>query len=77
MQPPDHNIHSNSAAAQSGSTSYRQRSPTVQLVLSSDAETGIVTASRPSKVYRRFNLLVNLLVDRPAKFSAIIPIFMV
>ena len=54
---------------------YRERSSAVQLVLSSDAEAGVVTASCPREVYRRFNLLVHLLVDGPSKLSAIIPVF--
>ena len=41
----------------------RERSSIAQLVLSSDAEAGVVTAGCPREVYRRFNLLIHLLVD--------------
>ena len=55
---------------------YRERSSAVQLVLSSDAEAGVVTAGCPREVYRRFNLLIHLLVDRASKLGAIIPVSM-
>lgn len=54
--------------------SYRERSSTVQLVFSSNAKTGVVTASCPRKVYWGLNLLVDLLVDRASEFSAIVSV---